>query len=172
MKIFKKINIVFLLIIFLYTSCEDRNDNEIGLYINEFMASNSTTIADEIGEHDDWVELYNSTSDPIDIAGMYIADDLQDNLNIIPMSNDDVTIVPPKGFLIIWFDSDNEQGSLHIGEKLSAEGEGIFLYNDKRTMIDSVSFGPQETDVSMGRYPDGSNRWIKFSSPTPGATNN
>ena len=42
-------------------SCEDRNDNEIGLYINEFLASNNSVYADEIGEYDDWVELYNST---------------------------------------------------------------------------------------------------------------
>ena len=87
MKIFKKINIPLLSILFFIISCEDRNDNEIGLYINEFLASNNSIYADEIGEYDDWVELYNSTSDPIDISGMYFADDLEDNLNIIPSSD-------------------------------------------------------------------------------------
>ena len=171
MKIFKKINIVFLLIIFLYTSCEDRNDNEIGLYINEFMASNSTTIADEIGEHDDWVELYNSTSDPIDVGGMFIADDINDDLYLIPNSNSSQTTVPANGYLILWFDKDEEQGAHHVGEKLSADGEGIYLLSDSTTFIDSLSFDTQETDISMGRFPDGSDNWVTFTSPTPGAAN-
>ena len=85
-------------------SCEDNSNNEIGLYINEFLASNNSVYADEIGEYDDWVELYNSSPDPIDISGMYIADDLEDNLNIIPSSNQFSTIVPANGYLIIWFD--------------------------------------------------------------------
>ena len=153
-------------------SCEDNSNNEIGLYINEFLASNNSVYADEIGEYDDWVELYNSSSDPIDISGMYLADDLEDNLNIIPSSNEFSTIVPANGYLIIWFDKDQDQGPLHVGEKLSADGEGVFLYNAERVLIDSVTFGVQETDISMGRYPDGSDRWVKFTTPTPAKSNN
>ena len=172
MQIFKKIIIPLLSILFFIIGCEDRNDNEIGLYINEFLASNNSVYADEIGEYDDWVELYNSTSDPIDISGMYFADDLEDNLNIIPSSNQFSTVVPANGYLIDWFDKDQDQGPLHIGEKLSSDGEGVYLYNTERVLIDSVTFGVQETDISMGRYPDGSDRWVKFTTPTPAKTNN
>ena len=109
------------------------------MYINEFLASNNSVYTDEIGEYDDWVELYNLTSsDPIDISSMYLADDLEDNLNIIPSSNQFSTIVPANGYLIIWFDKDQDQGPLHIGEKLSADGE--VLYNAERVLIDSVTF--------------------------------
>ena len=59
------------LTLFLF-SCEDNSNNEIGLHINEFLASNNSVYADEIGEYDDWVKLYNSSSDPIDISGMYL----------------------------------------------------------------------------------------------------
>ena len=103
---------------------------------------------------------------------MYLADDLEDNLNIIPSSNQFSTIVPANGYLIIWFDKDQDQGPLHINEKLSADGEGVFLYNAERVLIDSVTFGVQETDISMGRYPDGSDRWVKFTTPTPAKSNN
>ena len=98
--------------------------------------------------------------------------DLEDNLNIIPSSNQFSTIVPANGYLIIWFDKDQDQGPLHIGEKLSADGEGVYLYNAERVLIDSVTFGVQETDISMGRYPDGSDRWVKFTTPTPAKSNN
>ena len=52
----------------------------IGYSINEFLASNDACYPDEVGEYDDWVELYNSSSGPIDVGGMYIADNLEDEL--------------------------------------------------------------------------------------------
>tara|TARA_B100000900_G_scaffold29871_1_gene22733 strand:- start:1586 stop:2104 length:519 start_codon:yes stop_codon:yes gene_type:complete len=165
-------NTLYFFTLFFLTNCEDDSSEKKYLFINEFLASNNSVYADEIGEYDDWVELYNSSSDPIDISGMYLADDFEDNLNIIPSSNQFSTIVPANGYLIIWFDKDQDQGPLHIGEKLSADGEGVYLYNFEKVLIDSVTFGVQETDISMGRYPDGSNRWVKFTTPTPAKSNN
>ena len=170
-KLLLKYTLYFFILFFL-TNCEDDSSEKKYLFINEFLASNNSVYADEIGEYDDWVELYNSSSDPIDISGMYLADDLEDNLNIIPSSNQFSTTVPANGYLIIWFDKDQDQGPLHIGEKLSADGEGVYLYNAERVLIDSVTFGVQETDISMGRYPDGSDRWVKFTTPTPAKSNN
>ena len=165
-------NTLYFFTLFFLTNCEDDSSEKKYLFINEFLASNNSVYADEIGEYDDWVELYNSSSDPIDISGMYLADDFEDNLNIISSSNQFSTIVPANGYLIIWFDKDQDQGPLHIGEKLSADGEGVYLYNVEKVLIDSVTFGVQETDISMGRYPDGSNRWVKFTTPTPAKSNN
>ena len=180
-----KKNIFHYLIIpsFLFViSCEDNepksgdlsiNESEpVTLFINEFLASNDTCCSDEEGEFDDWVELYNSSSNPIDVGGMYVADNLDDDLYLIPNTNSSQTTVPANGYLILWFDKDEDQGAHHIGEKLSADGEGIYLLSDSTTFIDSLSFGIQETDVSMGRSPDGSDNWVKFTSPTPGAKNN
>ena len=47
------------------------------LVINELMASNEIAYADSSGEYDDWIELYNNTSSPIDLFGYY----LKDNFN-------------------------------------------------------------------------------------------
>ncbi len=49
-----------------------------GLFINEFMADNDSIIADEYGEYDDWIEIYNSEPTPIDLGGMYLTDDLSE----------------------------------------------------------------------------------------------
>jgi len=42
------------------------------LYINEIQASNSTTIADNFLEYDDWIELYNVSNISINLAGYYL----------------------------------------------------------------------------------------------------
>jgi len=42
--------------------------------INEFMASNTTTIMDEDKEYPDWIELYNPTDSSIDLTGYGLSD--------------------------------------------------------------------------------------------------
>lgn len=142
------------------------------LYINEFMASNSSTIADEYGEFDDWIEIYNASDDEVDLAGYYISDDL---LNItkyrIPTNSTEATI-PAKGFLLIWADNQSPQGDLHTNFGLSANGEDVVLTApDGTTIIDSYTYGPQTSDVSMGREEDGFDEWVFFTTPTPRASN-
>ena len=49
-----------------------------GLFINEFMADNDTIVADEYGEYDDWLEIYNAGLTSVDLGGMYLTDDLSE----------------------------------------------------------------------------------------------
>ena len=44
--------------------------------------------------------------------------------------------------------------------------------NNDTFILDSLTFGEQVTDVSVGRKPDGSDNWVTFETPTPGASNN
>ncbi len=143
------------------------------LYINEFMASNDSAYADENGEYDDWIEIYNPGPNPVDIGGMYITDDLTDlTAWQIPTTAPDSTTIPAGGFLVLWADKQPEQGVLHVNIKLSSGGEQIGLTAPNgTTVIDSLTFGPQTTDVSYGRLPDGSDNWQFFQNPTPGAPN-
>uniref|UniRef100_UPI001CF1F45D lamin tail domain-containing protein n=1 Tax=Hymenobacter terricola TaxID=2819236 RepID=UPI001CF1F45D len=145
-----------------------------GLYINEFVASN-TKYADEFGEFDDWIEIYNSTSQPINIAGLYLTD-LLTNLtqSQIPATNAALTTIPAHGYLLIWADGQPAQGPLHITPKLSKGGEAIGLsqmIGTTPTVLDSYTFGAQADDVSTGRFPDGSSTFRTFVAPTPGASN-
>ena len=143
------------------------------LMINEFLASNDSCYADPEGEFDDWIEIYNDGNIPADLGGMYITDDLGDLMMWqIPDTDPDLTAVYPGAYLILWADKEPAQGVLHVDIKLDADGEDIgFVENDGITIVDSYTFGPQETDVSEGRVTDGADEWQFFEDPTPGASN-
>ena len=140
------------------------------IVINEFMADNLATIADPAGEYDDWIELYNPTANPITLTGRYLTDK-NDNLTKYQFTQSNL-VLNPNEYLLIWCDEQGSQQGIHANFKLSKGGEFIALVEtDGISIIDSISFGPQTTDVSFGRYPDGADSWA-FMSPTPGATNN
>ena len=145
----------------------------IPLAINEFMASNSDSIQDPQGQYDDWIEIHNYGTDAIDIAGMY----LTDNLSLptkwrIPAGNPAATTIAAGGYLLIWADNDTTDAGLHANFKLDADGEEIGLFDsDGATPIDSVTFGEQAGDISYGRYPDAGDYWRAFGSPSPAAQN-
>ncbi len=146
------------------------------LYINELMPFNSQTIADNFGEYEDWIEIYNRGNQPIDLGGLYMSDDIGIP-TLFRLSTDDPeqTTVPPGGFLVLWSDDNMEQGANHLGFRLNHEGEQIALVQllaDSVVFIDSISFGPLADDHSFGRREDGDDTWIVFSNPTPGSSNN
>jgi len=67
------------------------------LYINEFMASNDQTITDDFGDYEDWIEIYNASTNPINLLGYYLSDDLTDPMQwALP----DI-FIPAQGFLLI-----------------------------------------------------------------------
>ncbi len=151
------------------------NENFSGtydLYINEFMASNSI-IRDEYSEYDDWIEIYNNGSEEVDLAGFYLTDDFSDPVKYqISYDNPALTIIPSKGFLVIWTDNDSEQGSLHTNFKLRAAGEELALTEPGgQFFIDSLVFSNMLENVSRGRTEDGGNDWCDFVIATPGQSN-
>jgi len=164
----KKISVLMVLV---FMSCLTMLNAQT-IVINEFMADNSETIADPSGSYDDWIEVYNYGNEPVDIGGLYITDDFAEPMKYqIPQGNDS-TIIQPQGFLLLWADEDLEQGVLHTDIKLSKSGEEIAFFKiDGSTLVDSVSFGQQQTDISYGRLPNGAPTWIFFEDPTPGWSN-
>jgi len=153
-----------------------KNWYQIGtpLVINEFMASNNSCIQDLCNDYDDWIEIYNASGDAIDIGGMYFTDDLSKPTRWqVPDNNPSATTIPSHGYLLIWADNEPNEGTLHANFKLSAGGEQIGLFEtDGSTLIDSISFGTQTTDISYGRYPDANDNWIFMGVPTPEEENN
>ncbi|RLC75363.1 MAG: hypothetical protein DRI61_15030, partial [Chloroflexi bacterium] len=147
--------------------------DSVGLTINELMASNSSTRQDEHGEYDDWIEIYNPKDIPVDIGGMYITDNLDNPTKWrIPDDAPAETTISPQGYLLIWADGQPEQGPLHLDYNLEKGGEEIGLFDsDGSTLIDSVIFDQQATDISFGRYPNMGSNWHFYDSPTPGAEN-
>lgn len=139
--------------------------------INEFQASNSITVSDpDFGASSDWIELYNTADQTVDLGGWFLTDNLQDTMQwVFPAG----ISLDPGEFLMIWADGEDVHlTSLHTNFRLSVTGEAIGLFDATRTIIDSISFGKQVQDVSSGRQPDGGNAWFFFNSPTPGISNN
>jgi len=140
---------------------------------HEFMASNDNTIRDPQGHYDDWIEIYNSGVDPVNIGGMF----LTDNLSVptkwrIPGNNPALTTIPAGGYLLIWADEDSTDYGLHANFKLNADGEEIGLFDsDGATLIDSIIFPEQTTDISYGRDPETNGERRFFAISTPGAEN-
>jgi hypothetical protein len=155
--------------LFLFAS----NSLNAQIFINEFVASNDAGITDDSGAFEDWVELYNAGSTPVNIANYYVSDDLAaPTLWQIPDTAPDSTTIGAGDYLILWFDKDIEEGVLHVDAKLSGSGEDIVLTApDGVTIEDSYSYGPQLADVSEGRITDGASGFTFFTTPTPGETN-
>ena len=148
-------------------------ENLPALVINEFMASNSSSTADPQGQYDDWIEIYNYGRGAVYVGGMYLTDNLSSPTKWqIPDTNPSQAVIPAQGYLIIWADNDTSDAGLHASFKLDADGEEIALFDsDGATLIDSITFGEQTTDMSYGRYPDGGEYLQPFVSPSPAAVN-
>jgi len=145
------------------------------LYINEFLASNHLTNRDEFFENNDWIELYNGGTAPIDISGLYLSDDNdKPEMWQIPTVSSHITTIQPDSFLLLWADGDTAQGPLHLNFQLNMDGESIMLaqiVDEDTIFIDSLTYTKQTSDISYGRFPDGSSNWLSFSIPTPGFSN-
>ncbi len=162
--------IILPLILFLASISLSAHDN---LFINEFLASNVASSGDEFEEYDDWIEIYNADTAAVDIAGLYLSDDPHDLQKYrIPFGYSTETMIPEKGFLMLWADHQPRQGLLHLDFKLNSDFESILLTDrDGSTILDSLSYRAQATDISFGRYPDGANTRQYFTEVTPGTPN-
>ena len=148
-------------------SIEIHDSSEQFLHINELMAINDHTIADEYGEYDDWAEIYNASDTSINLENYFLSDSKS---KLTKWKFPENTKIDAGGFLLVWCDKDDQPG-LHTNFKLSGSGEFLALVApDGKTVIDSFSFGQQTADVSYGRFPDGSEN-LQFLKPTPGAPN-
>lgn len=142
------------------------------ILINEINATNKNIIKDPYNENDDWIELYNPSDNAVDVEGYFLSDDISNLTKYKFPKGTPETIIPPKGFLLIWADHQEGQGKLHTPFKLRASGERIELTApDSVTIIDSLSFGNIEADNSYGRYPNGAKNLVIFSQPTPSGSN-
>ena len=109
----------------------------------------------------DFVELFNYSTGPVDLAGCILTDDPATNRFVIPAG----TVIPAMGFAS--FDQNQ------LGFALSSGGEAIFLYTPEpfARSIDGVKFGAQANGVALGRSPDGTPTFLVLDRPTPGKAN-
>ena len=136
--------------------------------INEFQASNASTVTDASGAYPDWLELYNMTGEDIDLAGYWITDDLGTPDKVV-LAGD--LVLEADGWILLWADGDVDQGDDHLPFRLQKSGEQIGISDPDGVPLDALEYGPQTTDMSEARIPDGGEDWETTADPTPGGTN-
>jgi len=130
--------------------------------LNEVMANNVSGVANN-GFFPDWVELYNASASPVNLAGWSLTDDSNPRKFVFP-----ATTLPAGEYLVIWCDATNAAlGGLRAPFSLGAKGEQILLYDAASNRVDAIGFGIQPANYTVGR--DGG-VWT-LTQPTTNATN-
>ncbi|MBN1817296.1 MAG: lamin tail domain-containing protein [Sedimentisphaerales bacterium] len=118
--------------------------------INEVLAHSHA-------EAPDWIELYNSSDQPVDIGSWWLSDDLHEPAKYVIAAD---TILEPDDYVVFYED-------LHFGNiadpgcltpfALSEAGDTLYVHaarEGKRTGYRTwEDFGASSTGVSMGRHP-------------------
>ena len=151
--------------------------------VNEVSAGNDVYV-NEYFKKNDWIELYNPTDYELNIAGLYLSDDINQATKYqIPSNTLINTIVPAKGHIIVWADKLEPLTQIHSNFKLSnADGEMIvitssdeFVKNNQlyfknnpsmQSFADGFSYVLHKGTESCGRYPDGTSTLYKMSRVT------
>ena len=139
-----------------------------GVRITEVQAANTHTALDDQGRYSDWIELHNPTDTPITLVGYTLTDDPTRPAKWpVPIAT-----LAPGAFLVIWASGEDlvTRDSWYSSFRLSRAGGYVGLFGPDGQLVDEVTFGPQLADVSLGRLP-GSEQWVAFLNPTPGAAN-
>jgi hypothetical protein len=116
----------------------------------------------------DLIELYNDSDATVSLTAMAITDDPTKPRQFVFPSG---TVIAPGGYLVLYADSASTPAGIHTKFSLRAGGEGVWLYDTTARgggLLDSVQFGPQLPDLSIGRLTNGS--W-GLTTPTFGSAN-
>jgi hypothetical protein len=156
-----------------YTWDEFLDQKANPLLINEFMAANASGPTDEDGDFSDWIEIYNRSSQPVNLSGWSLTNTPdQPDKWLFP----DVTLAS-HDYLVVFASGKNRNSvkpgaALHTNFKLSRQGEYLALYNlllDRPVDIISLQ-NEQFTDVAYGHAGDDLS-YAYFTAPTPGEPN-
>ncbi len=127
----------------------------------------------------DWIELYNSSSKPVDLGGWYLSDDPDTPLKYRIA---DGTILPAHGYVLFYEDLNFGAGSADPGAEipfaLSESGDSVSIFGPGNSLrpdyTEQEDFGASLRNVTQGRYYKASTRTYNFvtlKTPTPGAAN-
>ncbi|MBQ2951156.1 MAG: CotH kinase family protein [Prevotella sp.] len=146
--------------------------NAVPVRINEISSDNGIYVNATYFKKNDWIELYNTTSKAVDVAGMYLTDKIDNPRKYqIPSIEGINTVIPAHGYLVIWADKLEPVAQLHTQFKLDDEGGSVMLTSADEAWRDTL-FYPQHADnVTVGLYPDGGNDVYVMNLPTIGASN-
>lgn len=118
----------------------------------------------------DWLELYNPGTNGVDLGRCRLTDDpsLSGRARFVIRP---LTYLPARGHLRFGADDEADEDGNRIPFRLDALGETLLLWSPQGTLIDQVDFAVQRSGLSEGRLPDGSDRIVQLTTPSPAAPN-
>lgn len=137
---------------------------DASIKLNEVMTQNETSLIDEYGVRNAWLEIANISHSTYNIRGMYLTTDrsvLDKKMSVpervsrmsqIP-NGDSRTNLSGRQLILLQLGSQPTQGALHLSVKVNAnEPTWIALYNGNATqLIDSVTVPVLGADQSFAR---------------------
>lgn len=139
--------------------------------INEVQAANVDQFIDPSSNYGGWIELYNKTDKTAMLDGLYISDDC-DNLHKFALISSRHGSIPPKGYLVLWFEHYSWWAPTMIDLKLDCDGGTIYISNEAGDILSQCDYDPAISRTSFARTSDGAEEWNFTDLPTPGASNN
>ena len=139
--------------------------------INEYSASNLSTVMDNYGNYEDWIELYNNGASAVNLSGYHLSDKASNPLKYaIPAG----TTIAAGGRLRFWCSKKNITvgANYHTNFTLTQCAPDQIVFSDAGGVIlDSLTMVRTQLDNSRGRTPDGAATWGMYLNPTPNAAN-
>jgi hypothetical protein len=157
-----------------YQQLEPRN--LLAAVITEFVASNDSSLTDDNGNSTDWIEIYNSGNQAINLNGYRLTDNPSNSSKYIFNGGQ----LFPGQYLVVFAGEDenpNFGSDLYTGFSLSAGGEYLALLDDTGNILSEFNstgsdYPQQYTDVSYGVVMTGNFDQVSyFATPTPGQQN-
>ena len=137
-----------------------------GLVINEIVSNNKNGFTSLDQNHYDWIELFNNSSNNINLLNYSLSDD---NENFKKWLFPEV-IVPPNGYILVYASGQKNllNSELHANFKIKKSGEPLYLSDANGVLISSMSAVELGADQSYSRVPDGSSSTFSIlNTPTP-----
>lgn len=145
--------------------------------ISEFMASNGQSLDDGDGESSDWIEIWNSTNETVDLAGWVLTNSSGEAGGLVFPS----LALAPNDFLVVFASGQHgyvdSEGNLHAGFKLNKDGGYLALLKPDgegglELADEYFEYPAQETDVSYGIFGTEVPLDVGYlDRPTPASTN-
>jgi spore coat protein CotH len=133
--------------------------------LNEIQSNNTSTINDEAGDYDPWIEIINLAPVELDLEGFVLHFD-QQSWTLPPEA-----IVRGYDFLILWLDGEPGEGPLHSTFAIAPDEGLLVLQGRQGSISDSTTFPALAEDEVWAREVDGIGDWTTDLTPTPGSTN-
>src|SRR5690554_1040438 len=155
--------------IFLFLSIGNTSSLAQEIFINEIVSKSDGFFVDEDGDASDWVELYNASSEPVDLTGFRLSDDIENPYKwIFPE-----VVMNPFEYLVIFCSGKNRSTEpFHTNFQIKASGESLILSNSIGEFIDEVSATALSAGFALARICAGSSCYLeRLDVQSPGADN-